>query len=113
MSDCIFCKIVNKEIGSIVYENDKVVAFNDLNPHAPIHVLIVPKEHIANLNDLTEENKNIIGEMAFVATQIAKEKGIEENGYRLIMNCNHDAGQTVFHIHLHLLGGKPLKEGLA
>ena len=113
MEDCIFCKIVNKEMGKLIYEDDKVAAFNDLNPQAPIHILIVPKVHISTLNDLTDENSEYIGRLAYAASKIAKEKGISENGYRLIMNCNHDAGQTVFHIHMHLLGGKPLKEGLA
>ena len=100
-------------MGKLIYEDDKVAAFNDLNPQAPIHILIVPKVHISTLNDLTDENSEYIGRLAYAASKIAKEKGISENGYRLIMNCNHDAGQTVFHIHMHLLGGKPLKEGLA
>ena len=113
MEDCIFCKIANKEMGSLLYEDDKVAAFNDINAQAPIHILIVPKKHIATLNELTEEDEALVGHMAFVASNLAKEKGIEKNGYRLIMNCNHDAGQTVFHIHMHLLGGKPLKAGLA
>lgn len=113
MEDCIFCKIANKEIGSLIYEDDMVVAFNDLNPQAPIHILIIPKTHISTLNELTEENSNVISRMAYVATQLAKDKGLEKNGYRLIMNCNKDAGQTVFHIHMHLLGGKPLKASLA
>lgn len=113
MEDCIFCKIANKEIGSLIYEDDMVVAFNDLNPQAPIHILIIPKIHISTLNDLTEENSIVISRMAYVAAQLAKDKGLEKNGYRLIMNCNKDAGQTVFHIHMHLLGGKPLKASLA
>ncbi len=113
MEDCIFCKIANKEMGSLLYEDDKVAAFNDINAQAPIHILIVPKKHIATLNELTEEDEALVGHMAFVASNLAKEKGIDKNGYRLIMNCNHDAGQTVFHIHMHLLGGKPLKAGLA
>ena len=100
-------------MGSLLYEDDKVAAFNDINAQAPIHILIVPKKHIATLNELTEEDEALVGHMAFVASNLAKEKGIEKNGYRLIMNCNHDAGQTVFHIHMHLLGGKPLKAGLA
>ena len=110
--DCIFCKIANKEIGSLIYEDDKVVAFNDLNPQTPIHILIVPKTHISTLNDINDENSYLIGHMAKIASQLAKAKGLEQNGYRLIMNCNNDAGQTVFHIHMHLLGGKPLKTGL-
>ena len=113
MEDCIFCKIANKEIGSLIYEDDLVVAFSDLNPQAPIHILVIPKEHISTLNDLNEENSKVVGRMTFVASRLAKEKGLSDNGYRLIMNCNRDAGQTVFHIHMHLLGGKPLKSGLA
>ncbi|MBQ7256449.1 MAG: histidine triad nucleotide-binding protein [Abditibacteriota bacterium] len=113
MEDCIFCKIANKEMGSLLYEDDKVAAFNDINAQAPIHILIVPKKHISTLNELREEDEALVGHMAFVASNLAKEKGIDKNGYRLIMNCNHDAGQTVFHIHMHLLGGKPLKAGLA
>lgn len=113
MEDCIFCKIANKEMGSLIYEDETVVAFNDLNPQAPIHILIIPKCHISTLNDLTEDNSSVISRMAFVASKLAKDKGLEKNGYRLIMNCNKDAGQTVFHIHMHLLGGKPLKATLA
>ncbi|MBQ0104436.1 MAG: histidine triad nucleotide-binding protein [Armatimonadetes bacterium] len=113
MEECIFCKIANGGMESLIYEDDLVAAFSDLNPQAPIHILVVPKEHISTLNDLTEENCAVVGRMALVASRIAKEKGLSENGYRMVMNCNQDAGQTVFHIHLHLLGGKPLKMGLA
>lgn len=111
--DCIFCKIANKEMGTLIYEDEKCVAFNDLNPQAPVHILIVPKKHLSTLNELDENNKDIIGHLAYTASRIAKEKGLEESGYRIIMNCNGDAGQTVFHIHMHLLGGKKMKEGLA
>lgn len=113
MSDCIFCKIANKEIGSLIYEDELVAAFNDLNPQAPVHILVVPKEHISTLNELNEKNSSLVGHMALVASKLAKEKGLEESGYRILMNCNGDAGQTVFHIHMHVLGGKRLKDNLA
>lgn len=113
MSDCIFCKIANREIGSLIYEDELVAAFNDLNPQAPVHILVVPKEHISTLNELNEKNASLVGHMALVASKLAKEKGLEESGYRILMNCNGDAGQTVFHIHMHVLGGKRLKDSLA
>ena len=113
MSDCIFCKIANREIGSLIYEDELVAAFNDLNPQAPVHILVVPKEHISTLNELNEKNASLVGYMALVASKLAKEKGLEESGYRILMNCNGDAGQTVFHIHMHVLGGKRLKDSLA
>jgi histidine triad (HIT) family protein len=110
MTDCLFCKIVAREIpGSIVYEDDHVLAFNDINPQAPTHVLLVPKRHIASLNDLTPGDDQIVGELARRAAAIAKERGIAANGYRTVLNTNRDAGQTVFHIHLHLLGGRPMQ----
>ena len=110
MTDCLFCKIVNREIpGSIVYEDDRVLAFNDINPQAPTHVLLVPKRHIATLNDLTPSDDEIVGELARRAAAIAKERGIAAGGYRTVFNTNRDAGQTVFHIHLHLLGGRSMQ----
>ena len=109
MTDCLFCKIINRQIpGSIVYEDDRVLAFNDINPQAPTHVLVVPKRHIASLNDLTPDDDRIVGELARRAAAIAKERGISAGGYRAVFNTNRDAGQTVFHIHLHLLGGRPM-----
>ncbi len=109
MNDCIFCKIVDKEIpAEIVYENEEVMAFNDINPQAPIHVLIIPKKHIPTLNNIIAEQKKLIGEILMVAQKIAREKGIAERGYRTVFNCNADAGQDVFHIHLHLLGGRKM-----
>ena len=109
MADCLFCKIVSREIASsIVYEDDRVLAFNDINPQAPTHVLVVPKRHIASLNDLTAGDDQIVGELARRAAAIAKERGIAAGGYRTIFNTNRDAGQTVFHIHLHLLGGRSM-----
>lgn len=109
MSDCLFCKIIRREIqGSIVYENDRVLAFNDINPQAPTHVLIVPKQHIASLNDLTANEDGIVGELVRCAAAIAQQRGISTGGFRAVFNTNRDAGQTVFHIHLHLLGGRAL-----
>ena len=107
MSDCLFCKILDGEIPcDKVYENDHVIAFRDLNPQAPTHILVIPRKHIATVNDLTPDDKNIVGEMVLAAQQVAQLEGIEEEGYRLIMNCNEGAGQTVFHIHMHILGGR-------
>ncbi len=109
MSDCLFCKISNKEIPSdFIYESDSVLAFNDINPQAPTHVLIIPRKHIATLNDLKSEDRELVGEMHMVAQQIAGECNLSESGYRTVFNCNDAAGQTVFHIHLHLLGGRNL-----
>ena len=107
MSDCLFCKILDGEIPcDRVYEDDHVIAFRDMNPQAPTHILVIPRKHIPTVNDLTADDKNIVGEMMLAAQAIAKQEGIEESGYRLIMNCNEGAGQTVFHIHLHILGGR-------
>lgn len=107
MSDCIFCKIGRKEIPSrIAYEDRQVVAFEDVNPQAPTHTLIIPKEHLATLNDISQQEEALLGHMMLVATRLAKEKGLQEDGYRLVANCMEGAGQSVFHIHLHLLGGR-------
>ena len=107
MADCLFCRIIKREIpASIVYEDDRVLAFNDINPQAPTHVLVVPKRHIASLNDLTADDDQIVGELSRRAAAIATERGISAGGYRTVFNTNLDAGQTVFHIHLHLLGGR-------
>ncbi len=109
MSDCIFCKIINKEIPStIVYEDDKIIAINDINPEAPIHVLVLPKKHIGNINELNEENIDVIKDIHFAIQKVVKEKGIIENGYRVVNNCGQDGGQTVFHLHYHVLGGRKL-----
>ncbi len=106
MSNCIFCKIINKEIPSvIVYEDEKVLAFNDINPVAPIHIVIIPKTHIANVNELNELNASIVADIHLAAKKIAEKLGIADKGYRLINNCGADAGQTVFHLHYHLIGG--------
>ncbi len=109
-TDCIFCKIIAGEIPSTqVYRNERVTAFRDINPAAPVHVLIVPNRHIASVNDLTPEDEPLIGHLFSVAKQIAAEEGISESGYRLIINTGPDAGQVVFHLHLHLLGGHRMK----
>jgi histidine triad (HIT) family protein len=109
MADCLFCKIIKREIpSSIVYEDDRVLAFNDINPQAPTHVLVVPKRHIATLNDLAPDDDQIVGEVVRRAAAIAQERGISAGGFRTVFNTNRDAGQTVFHIHLHLVGGRTL-----
>ena len=109
MSDCLFCRIVKREIpASIVYEDDEVVAFNDINPQAPTHVLVVPKRHIASLNELQAGDDQIVGEMVRRAAALAKERGLSDRGFRTVFNTNREAGQTVFHIHLHLLGGRTM-----
>jgi len=109
MSDCIFCKIANGEIPSeFVYEDDGIVAFRDLNPQAPTHILIIPRRHIETTNDLTEADDALVGRMVRVAKIVAEQEGLAENGYRTVFNCNADGGQAVFHIHLHLLGGRAM-----
>lgn len=107
--DCIFCKIANHEIPSdFVYEDDQVVAFKDLNPVAPVHILIVPKEHKLNLSKYSEADEPLLGHMLMTAAHIARELGLEESGYRVITNAGPDAGQSVMHTHFHLLGGRKL-----
>jgi histidine triad (HIT) family protein len=107
MAECIFCKIARKEIPArIIYEDRQVVAFEDLNPQAPTHTLIVPKSHFATFNDVGAEEEALLGHMMLVATRVARDKGLHEQGYRLTANCLESAGQSVFHIHLHLLGGR-------
>jgi histidine triad (HIT) family protein len=108
MADCLFCKIVRREIpATLVYEDEHVVAFNDIAPQAPTHVLVVPKRHIPTLNDVGVEDEQLVGELVRRAAAIARERGFSETGYRTLFNTNRGAGQTVFHIHLHLLGGRP------
>jgi len=108
MNDCIYCKIINKEVSSeIVYEDDEVIAFNDINPQAPVHVLIIPKEHIPTFNDITDFN--IIQKIGEVIQKLAKEKNINTDGYRVVTNCNQKGGQSVFHLHFHLLGGRVMQ----
>lgn len=106
MEDCIFCRIVERKIPStVVYEDDKVLAFNDINPVAPVHVIIIPKVHIANVNGLTEDNAAVMADIHLAAKKIAEKLGVADKGYRLINNCGADAGQTVFHLHYHLIAG--------
>lgn len=107
MSETIFSKIIRREIpADIVYETDRVLAFRDINPQAPIHILIVPKQPIATLNDLRDEDAELIGQLYLAARRIALDEGFAEAGYRTLINCNRDGGQDVFHIHLHLLAGR-------
>ncbi len=106
---CVFCKIVKGELpAKVVYEDEKVMAFHDINPQAPIHILVIPKEHIETLNDLEEKHKELIGHIFLVIKKIAEELGIAQSGYRVLVNCNRDGGQEIYHLHFHLLGGKPL-----
>jgi len=106
---CLFCRIVSGEIpASKVYEDDEVMAFNDINPQAPLHVLVIPKRHISTTNDLSTQDDALIGTLVRRAAAIAREKGYADRGYRSVLNCNAEAGQTVFHIHLHLLAGRGL-----
>jgi histidine triad (HIT) family protein len=109
MSECLFCRIVSKHIpASIVFEDDRLLVFNDINPQAPLHALVIPKRHIASLNDLTPGEDGLVGEMVRRAAAVAREKGYGDRGFRTVFNTNAEAGQTVFHIHLHLLAGRGL-----
>jgi histidine triad (HIT) family protein len=109
MNDCLFCKIIGGQIpGQFVHQDDQLVAIRDINPQAPLHVLIMPRQHIATLNDLAEADDALVGAMNRAAAAIAKEHGYADRGYRTVFNCNREAGQTVFHIHLHLLAGRGL-----
>ena len=109
MTDCLFCNIIAGQVpGAIVFQDDTLVAFTDINPQAPLHLLIIPRKHIASLNDLSEADDALVGSMIRRAAALAKEHGYSEGGYRTVFNTNRGAGQTVFHIHLHLLAGRPL-----
>lgn len=109
MADCLFCKIVSGETkADVVHEDDSVVAFRDINPQAPTHLLVIPRKHVASLNDLTGEDERLVGHIARVAAQLARKENIGESGYRLVANCGRGAGQSVDHIHFHLLGGRAL-----
>ena len=108
-NDCLFCKIVAGEIpADVIFESETAIAFRDINPQAPTHVLIIPRRHIATINDLQDGDEATVGDLFLVAAKIAADEGIAEDGYRVVMNCNEGAGQSVFHIHLHLLGGRPM-----
>ncbi len=107
MSDSLFTKIIKREIpADIVYEDDEIIAFSDINPQANVHFLIVPKKHISTINDVEPQDAELIGKMVLVGKELAKRNNIADRGYRLVFNCNEEAGQSVFHIHLHLLGGR-------
>lgn len=107
--DCLFCKIAQGAIpASVVFQDDELLAFNDINPQAPKHVLIIPKHHIATINDAEQEQQLLLGKMILGAKKIAQSEGLSESGYRLVFNINPDGGQTVYHIHLHLLGGRQM-----
>ncbi len=109
MTHCIFCKIVTKEIpATLHYEDKEILAFNDIKPQAPVHLLIIPKIHIERISEIKPDNLSLWGKMLMVANQLAKENNIDQKGYRLVANCNPEAGQTVYHVHLHLLGGRPM-----
>jgi histidine triad (HIT) family protein len=114
MEDCIFCKIANGTIPSKkVYEDAEVVAFDDINPMAPVHVIIIPKKHIPTMLDVTKTDMSSIGSMFAAAQEVARIKGVNERGFRVVINCNKEGGQVIFHLHMHVLGGKKLKDGLA
>lgn len=109
-TDCLFCKIRDGLIpAKLVHQDDLSLGFEDIRPQAPTHVLFIPKRHIATVNDITSEDREIVGHLFTAAAKLARERGISESGYRLVMNTNRDAGQTVFHIHLHLVGGRPME----
>ena len=106
---CLFCRIINGERPArVVYQDERLVAIEDINPQAPVHILVIPRRHIATLNDLTPDDEGLIGELVRRAAVVAKDRGIDQSGYRTVFNCNRGAGQSVFHIHLHLLGGRPM-----
>ena len=110
METCPFCRIASRELpGKIVYEDDQAVAFEDVNPKAPVHILIIPRRHLPTLLDANQGDDRMLGHLLLVANTIAGQKGIAERGFRLVLNCNSEGGQAVFHLHLHLLGGRPLR----
>jgi len=107
--DCLFCKIASKEIpANIVYEDDLCMAFDDIAPQAPVHSLVIPKKHIATTNDIKAGDEKLMGHLLRVASEVARLKGVDQSGFRTVVNCNKDSGQLVFHIHLHLLGGRKM-----
>jgi len=109
MNECLFCKMVSGVIPcDKVHENENVLAFRDIDPKAPTHILIIPKKHITTLNEINENDQDLLGELLLTAKKIAKDEGIDASGYRTVFNCNSDGGQTIFHIHMHLLGGRPM-----
>lgn len=110
MTDCLFCKMASGEIQpDVVLENDDVMAFRDVNPQAPTHVLVIPKQHISTINDLTDDQAELVGKLFLAAQEVARIDGLDNRGYRTVMNCLEEAGQSVFHLHLHVLGGRPMQ----
>ena len=113
MDECIFCKIVRKELpAQICYEDEKVMAFHDINPVAPVHILVIPKVHIVSLNDVTPENAGVFGHMALVIRQVSQEAGVAGSGYRVVINSGPDSGQIVHHLHAHVIGGRAMGMGI-
>ena len=111
MSECIFCKIAAGDIpATVVYQDDDILVFEDISPRAPVHLLIIPKQHLATLNDPGPEHEQLLGKMALKAAELAKDKGVDQSGYRVLMNCNADGRQEVFHLHMHMIGGRRLGE---
>ena len=109
MNDCLFCKIISNEIPSdCVFENENMYAFRDINPQAPVHILIIPKTHISTLNDVGDNHKLLVGEILLTSKMLAEKEGISDSGYRTVFNCNKNGGQDIYHIHLHLLGGRKM-----
>lgn len=110
MDECIFCKIIQKEIPStLLYEDGEIFVFRDINPQAPFHAVIIPKEHIPRVSELTEKNASLVGKLVLVGNRLAQKEGFSERGYRFVVNCNREGGQTVYHLHLHLLGGRSFR----
>ena len=109
MAECLFCKIINREIqASIVYEDERILAFNDVNPQAPTHVLVVPREHLESLDDASQKDESLLGHLLRVSARVANDHGLTENGYRAVINTGSGAGQSVFHLHVHVLGGREM-----
>lgn len=109
LTDCLFCKIIDKEIPSdVIYEDDKVISFKDINPQAPVHFLVIPKEHIKSTDEIDERHKDLMGHMIYIAAKLAKENGLDD-GYRIVSNCGQQGGQTVDHIHFHVLGKRNMQ----
>ena len=110
MSDCLFCKIIERKIPSkVVHEDEETFAFEDINPQAPVHVLVIPRRHVPSVSDLSPSDDALIGRLHRLAAKIAADRGVAQSGYRIVANTNRDAGQSVFHVHLHLLGGRPMQ----
>ena len=110
MDNCLFCKIINGEItAKKVYENEHIIAFNDIDPKAPIHILVIPKKHIRSINELNLSDINLAGEIILAAKKIAKDQGVDSKGFRVVFNTNDDGGQTVYHIHMHIMGGRQMQ----